>query len=301
MNRNWRLLLSVLLLVVITVWLAVLTTSGANLRIIACDVGQGDAFLIVQGQSQILIDGGPNDKVIDCLDKYLSFLDRKIEVVILSHPQSDHLRGLIEVFKRFKVDTFVTTQVDSSSQDFGLLKSLVGSSGARVIYATRGSDVRLGLIYLDILSPTSEYFLDHAYKKSDVDDSVLGAYTTKDDLNEFSVVALITFGEFDALFTGDMNSEMSDVLAAKLKNESSSNIEYIKIPHHGSKNGVSRELLAVSDPKVAVISVGKDNSYGHPHKDIIEMLRDRNIKVLRTDLMGDVVVETDGRNFWVEE
>lgn len=297
MNKQaWKYFFLSLSLAIVAVLTALFQApEKSTLSIIACDVGQGDAILAVYEEIQILIDGGPKDDVMRCLEKYIPYWDRNLEVVILTHPQGDHLNGLLDVFEAYNVEYFVHSGLDTGNQKWQVLKSMVGGSDTKVLLADDGLSIRLGLIQLDILHPNSE-FLE---KNADVlGTSTLERFTSKEDPNEFSVVARLRLKNFDALFTGDIGPEVSDILAEKLVERS---IEYIKIPHHGSKNGMSEKLLKAIKPKVAVISVSAKNSYGHPHKEILDMLKKYNVEILRTDLSGNVVVESDGESFWVKE
>jgi competence protein ComEC len=262
-----------------------------NLRLIACDVGQGDALLAIYQDTQILVDGGPGEKVLDCLGKYLPFWDRNIELIILTHPQLDHYGGLIEVFKRYKVDTFLANGLDSGASSYQALKNAVGGNGVKVVTPHEGLVLRIGMIYLDILAPSQELLGQEA---PDSQANVLGAFSSKRDPNDFSVVAILRLGEFDALLTGDIGpAEIPQILAGGRVRE----VEYIKIPHHGSKNGLTHELLELSSPELAIISVGK-NSYGHPSEENLTLLKDKEVKILRTDEEGDIEVVSDGLSFW---
>ncbi|MCK5505797.1 MAG: MBL fold metallo-hydrolase, partial [Thermodesulfovibrionia bacterium] len=283
MEKGWKYIIGLLVLVAITIWLAVLAYPGQQLSLIACDVGQGDSILAVYGETQILVDGGPNDKVLECLHKHLPFWDREIELIILTHPQKDHYGGLIDVFRHYKVDKFLATPIDSGSQGYQALINAVGGSGAEVINPTIGMVIRLDLIYLDILHPSEQYVLSKVEGDStnNSENGVLGAFDIKGDLNDYSVVTILRLGEFDALLTGDIGPEVSDMIAETLVVSNSRTIEYIKTPHHGSKNGLTRELLEVSMPEIAVISVGK-NPWGHPHQEILDMLRESGINIFRT-------------------
>ncbi|KKQ42737.1 MAG: hypothetical protein US60_C0013G0014 [Microgenomates group bacterium GW2011_GWC1_37_8] len=317
---------SIYLLVIVTavVWIAVLTYPNNNFRIIACDVGQGDAILAVQGKTQILIDGGPDNSVLDCLSHYMPFWDRNIEGVILTHPQKDHYGGLIDVFKRYDVEIFMANALDSGASEYRVLKDVVGGRGIRVVNLEGGMEVRLGLIHLDILWPSEEFLsqnsqedlkipnvsIQHTRGVNQLDTSgVLGSFTSKLDPNEFSVVAILSFKDFDALLTGDMSPEISDEIAEQLvvspstslRINSSRTIDYLKVPHHGSKNGLTQELLDASNPEVAIISVGKNNSYGHPHKEVSDMLASFKLRVFRTDKEGDIVIESDGNKLFIKE
>ena len=268
-----------------------------TLSIIACDVGQGDAILIIFEETQILVDGGPNSDVMACLEKNIAYWDRSIEVVILTHPQSDHLNGLLDVFEAYDVEYFIHSGLDTSNQKWQVLKSMVGRGGTKVLLADESKTVRLGPIQLDILHPNSDFF---ASKGQVLGESTLERYSSKADPNDFSVVAVVRLGEFEALLTGDISPSISAEVAEILLDRSIGGIEYIKIPHHGSKNGLSEKLLEVVEPKIAVISVGRKNRYGHPHKEVLEMLESFNIKILRTDEQGSVVIESDGESFWVK-
>jgi competence protein ComEC len=294
MKSSWKYLFGVLVLAAITIWLAVIVSPDNKLHLIACDVGQGDAILATHRKTQILIDGGPDSSVLTCLSEYMPFWDREIEVVILTHPDADHLTGLIEVFKRYRVKTLVATPINTSSQGYQVLKNIVGGSGTRVVNPTSGMVIRLGLLYLDIVYPASKNL---GLTNPSINSDVLGAFSSNQSPNDFSIVANLRLGEFDALLTGDIGPKVTnDVLATgKIRD-----IDYIKIPHHGSKNGLTKELLEASLPEIAVISVGK-NPWGHPHKEVLEMLKSYGLRIKRTDLDGNVEVVTDGKTWWVKD
>lgn len=300
MQGIWKYFLGFLVLVTVTIWLAVIYYPEPKLHLIACDVGQGDAILAVYGKTQILVDGGPGSSVLSCLSNNLPFWDREIELVILTHPQTDHYTGLIEVFRRYTINKLLANPIDSSAFAYQVLKDEVGGSGTEVVYPASGMVIRLGLMHLDILHPSEELITTKSIAKSDsLSAKVLGTRTTEDDPNDFSVVAILTLGEFDALLTGDIGPAISNIVAEKLISSAPREIEYLKVPHHGSKNGISRELLVVSDPEIAVISAGKGNRYGHPHQEVIKLLSDQGIKILRTDEVGNVEIISDGKKWWI--
>lgn len=299
MKDDSILLIITLFAVFVSVWLAVYLYPDRNLKVVMCDVGQGDAIVVVYGKTQILIDGGPDTKVLRCLDEHMPYWDRKIEMVLLTHPQTDHFVGLIEVVKRYEVEVFLATSLDSGTQEYKVLKSVVGGSGVRVINPTRGMVIRSGLIYLDILHPSNEYLEKQTVRKHvDMKASKLGMLETRRDPNDLSIVAVLRYKDFDALMTGDIGTEVSDMLA---KEGVLGEVEYIKIPHHGSKNGITKKLLEHAKPEIAAISAGKNNSYGHPHNEVVNMLQEKGVLIIRTDMDGDVVVITDGTVYWVEE
>lgn len=247
-----------------------------KVHVIACDVGQGDAILIIYKTNEVLIDGGPDNSVLDCLSRHMPFWDRKLEMVVVTHPQSDHFTGLIEVFRRYEVDLFLSNSVDNpGNRGYQLLKNEVGSRAIRTINPATGQRYRLGLIYLDVLNPPE-------------------AFVSK-ELNDYSIVLKMTYGNFKAIFTGDIEGNMDDQL---LRNGLLEDVNYLKVNHHGSKNGLTKPILEILRPEVAVISVGKDNKFGHPHKETLDLLESYGIKVLRTDQLGDVEVISDGKSFW---
>ena len=147
-----------------------------------------------------------------------------------------------------------------------------------MLQADDDTDYKMGMIYLDIVYPDADY----------------ADYWDADNRNENSVVFELTYQNFEALFTGDISPRGIQKL---LLTQDLDDVDYIKIPHHGSRNGLTEDLLKATNPKMAVISVGK-NSFGHPHQEILDMLKAYNIKVFRTDEMGDVHVVTDGESYW---
>ncbi|MEK7470803.1 MAG: hypothetical protein AAB622_02305 [Patescibacteria group bacterium] len=256
----------------------ILESPDSNLHVIACNVGQGDAILITFKNIQVLTDGGPNNNVLTCLSNNIPFWDREIELVISTHPQKDHYFGLIEVFKRYKVDNLLYNELEASSPDYQALEKEVGGSGVKVIRPYTGQVIRVGMIHLDIVNPPQGF--------------------TDPNANNIGIVDVLKFGNFKAIFTADVENAVSDKLALLPEVR---NVNYLKVNHHGSKNGHSENLLKALSPQVAVISVGRNNTYGHPHKEILEMLKKYNIKTYRTDLDGEVEVITNGKDIWREK
>ena len=276
--KFWKYILSIISLIVAVVWLGAVSIDN-NLHIIACDVGQGDAILITYKQTQILVDGRPGQSVTDCLGRHIPFWDREIELVVLTHPKADHYSGLIEVFKRYDVTTFMETEATNSTQGYEVLESLVKNEAINKITPDTGLKLGIGLLQLEIVYPDKNIIISNS-----------------SDLNNYSIVFKLNFGEFDALFTGDMEPAISEeVLDTNLITDT----DYLKVPHHGSKNGLTQEILSAATPEIAVISGGEKNRFGHPHKEILDMLNDKNIKILRTDELGDVEIITNGIDYWV--
>jgi competence protein ComEC len=276
--RYYRYIVQFLILILAVLAITIFQLPDSNLHVIACDVGQGDAILITYKNIQILTDGGPDTKVMDCLSKHVPFYDREIELIISTHPDADHSTGLITVLKRYKVDNIMINDLDSGTATIKALNNEVGSRGIHVIRPVTGLKLRVGLIYLDVLHPTQGF--------------------TSTQTNSYSIVDKLTFGNFKAIFTGDIGPDISDSL---INNYLIEPVNYLKVPHHGSKNGLTQNLLEKLKPEIAVISVGKKNRYGHPSQEILEMLNKYKLQILRTDEMRDVEVISNGKSFWVKK
>lgn len=287
--KLWKYVFTLLLLTLALVVVAVFQLPDSRFHLITCNVGQGDATLIIYQKIQILVDGGPDRKVLDCLGKYLPFWDREIELVILTHPDKDHFEGLVDVFQKYKVDSYMYNPITISKPEYKVLKNVVGRGHQTIILPYAGQTLRLGMIRLDILAPSEKLSINNYQLTNERE-------ITDAETNSYSVVSLVSFGKFKALLTGDMTPEISDRLATE---NAVGPVNYIKIPHHGSKNGVTLNLLKALMPKLAGISVGK-NLYGHPAPEILKMLTDEGIKFLRTDKVGDIEVTTDGNSFRIK-
>lgn len=285
MHIFWKYLYTFLLLVLAVLIITIFQIPDSNLHIIACDVGQGDAVLVTHKNIQILIDGGPSNKVIDCLSRHVPFYDREIELVISTHPQKDHYFGLIEVFKRYKVDNLLYNGTDVSTQEVGLLYRQAQGQKTQMITPYSGQVLRVGLMLLDILGPAGK-------------SEILNSKSETTNSNNDGVVTLLKYDQFKALFMADVEGSISDELSTLSEIE---RVEYIKVNHHGSKNGLTENLLKAAMPKVAVISVGKNNTYGHPTQETLDILQKSNVLTYRTDELGDVEIITDGKRFWIKK
>lgn len=248
------------------------TQPDGKLHVTFCDVGQGDAaYVRFPDGRDMVVDGGPNDKVIDCLGRHMPFWDREIDMVLLTHPQKDHLQGLIAVFERYKVGYFVRSQVENTTDGFEKLTELVRTKLVAQKFMGQGEDITVGSTTLQFFGPTA---------------NVLGASTMR-DLNEYSLVFALRYGDFDALFTGDAT------LRDTITSQALGSIEVLKVPHHGSKTGMNQAFVDWVKPKLSIISVGK-NSYGHPTREVLDMIQSVGSRIIRTDQAGDVEIISDG-------
>jgi len=244
------------------------------------NVGQGDTIFIVSptGQ-QILIDGGPDSGILEKLAKEMPFWDRTIDLIILTHPEADHLFGLIDVLKRYKVENILWTGIVRDIPAYQEWISLISKEGSQIKIAKLGQKIKLNpdnFIYFDILYPFNE----------------LSGQEAKNS-NDTSIVARLVFNNISFLFTGDITAVVEEKL---IQNNLQFDADVLKISHHGSKYSTSDYFLENFLPEIAVIEVG-ENSYGHPTKEVLDRLEKFAIKVLRTDQNGDIKIITNGKNY----
>ncbi|MDP2741152.1 MAG: ComEC/Rec2 family competence protein [bacterium] len=272
-------LAGILFLLNIFTWQEVFYLSRANnLKIHFLDVGQGDAIFIETPQShQILIDGGPDSTVIEKLKSLIPSQDKIIDLVILTHPEKDHMQGLIDVLQRYKVDYILWTGILRQTPEYQKWIEVLNEEqkqGAKIITGYAQKTVKAGNASIDILYPFED----------------LSGKELKDS-NDSSIVSRLVFGENEFLFTGDITNKTEEYL---LNNKYNLQSDVLKVSHHGSKYSTSDYFLENVNPEIAVISVGKENSYGHPTPEVLQRLEKFGIKVLRTDLDGDIEIMSDG-------
>lgn len=232
-------------------------------------MGQGDAILVSYKTTQMLVDGGPNSSVLKCLGDYMPFYDRRIEAVILTHPQADHMNGLIDVLKRYTVLQFIKDPVENNTDGYrGLIGEIRNKKlEIRSVYA--GDIIKFANFKFSVIWPERGF--------------------ESKELNETAIVGKLSFGDFDVLLTSDAGLVAPPVVA-----------DVLKVPHHGSKYGMTKDWLESVRPGLAIISVGKRNSYGHPAPEALRLLEEIGTKVLRTDQDGSVEVVSDGKRWWVK-
>jgi competence protein ComEC len=254
------------------------------------DVGQGDAiFIEAPNGNQMLIDGGPSKAVLRELGKVMPFYDKSIDVAMASHADQDHVGGLPDVLKNYKTDLFLESGVVGGSSSYEELEKLVSDNNSEIkkILVKRGMSIDLGNgVILQILSPVSIFE---------------GMET-----NNASVITRLLYGENEFLFTGDAPTNIENYLVS-LESQGRTfgtgavqgptlASDVLKVAHHGSKNSDSSEFVSAVAPEYAVISVGKDNKYGHPNQEVLDTLNNFGAKILRTDELGRIIFKSDGIN-----
>ncbi|MBI2112958.1 MAG: MBL fold metallo-hydrolase [Candidatus Wildermuthbacteria bacterium] len=269
-------MIGVLLFSAVFVWKEVARSSSSE--VIFFDVGQGDsAFISTSKGVQVLIDGGPDAKVLEKLGKALPFWDKSIDLVVLSHPAQDHVGGLIGVLEKYHVRHIVWNGIQKDTAVYGSWIAAVEkeqAQGAEVHIAHAPQRILLHehgcMQYLDIVYP-QESLEGQAYE----------------DDNDTSLVVRFESCGKSFLFTGDLTSWGEKQI---LSYEGFVDADVLKAGHHGSKTSSSAEFVNKVSPEIAVISSGKNNSYGHPHEQTLATFQRFGINVLRTDLQGDITL-----------
>jgi competence protein ComEC len=263
--------------------------NDGKLHVIVCDVGQGDGILIrTPNGSDILVDGGPDDSILNCLSSHLPFWDRTIELMVLTHPHTDHAAGLVDVLKRYTVLHFVTEKVLGQTATYKRLEDELAAQKLSAQYSFSGDRIDLAdKTQLLTLWPSHEWLNSNQLQAKNEQNF---------DLNGFCLVQLFTYGDFTLLLTGDAGSVVEDKIAAEV-----GNVDVLKVPHHGSKTGMSDFFLNQIKPSLAIISVGANNRYGHPAQSALNLLKSHNIKYFRTDQNGTMEVVSDGKTFSVSQ
>ncbi|NTV41585.1 MAG: MBL fold metallo-hydrolase [Candidatus Moranbacteria bacterium] len=279
--RNRKIFFSIICgLFVLTLILSVIILHSKNeaLSVIFLDIGQGDAILISQGAQQVLIDGGKDGKLLlEKLGKYVPFWDRNIETIIETHPDQDHIGGLIAVAETYNIETVVKTKMQNDSQTFKKLEALIEENEITRIEAKKNLEIKFqNGANLKILYPFESIININAK-----------------DTNASSVVSKLKFGENEFLMTGDLPTTQENEL---LKDNINISADFLKVSHHGSKYATSNEFLEKVGPSDAIISVGKNNSYGHPNPELMQRLTSHRIKIIRTDESRDIKYECKNLN-----
>lgn len=239
------------------------------------DVGQGDCILIQVNNKNLLIDSGPSSSRKDLLD-YLEKLNiKKFDYIIATHPHEDHIGNMDTIIKRYSIGSFYSTKVISSSTTFENMISALVDKNLKVNVLKKGfKGIDLGEnVKFQVFSPAENLF--------------------SDNLNDYSPIIKITFLNNSFLFTGDAEISTEESVLSENNNL---NCDILKVGHHGSSTSTSSNFLTSVNPSVAIISVGKNNSYGHPTSELLSLLDYFNIRTIRTDINGTIIAISDGKN-----
>jgi len=252
-----------------------------QLTVAFLDVGQGDAiFIEAPNGNQVLIDGGPSGgAVLRALSQVMPFWDRSIDLVLATHPDQDHIGGFPAVLQRMNVDNVLTTENTSTTGAYEAFENIMKEKQTHHILARAGERITLDQgVVLEILFP---------------DRNTAGWET-----NTSSIVARLSYGNESFLFTGDLPQEVEKYVVGKEGALLHANV--LKLGHHGSRTSSSRIFLSAVNPDYAVISAGKDNKYGHPHQEVIDLLSEFKIPTVSTIDHGTIIFKTNGEEINIE-
>jgi len=274
---------SVLILSNILVWFTVYERQPSDiLTVYFLDVGQGDAIFIDSPQhGRALIDGGANRKVLSELGKILPFADKRIDVMVETHPDKDHIGGLPEIVSRYKVGMFLEPGVESDNTIDDELKRRVKDKNIPKLFARRGMVLNFSDgVKLQILFPLPDQDVSNW------------------ETNRASIVAKLVYGNKSFLMTGDSPIQIEEALLSL--NPEILDSDVLKAGHHGSKTSTSLKYARAVSPDYAVISAGKDNTYGHPHQEVLDILEKVGAKIVSTADSGTIKFETNGKTLKIK-
>lgn len=250
-----------------------------KLEVSFLDVGQGDAIFIQSPSGvQVLIDGGKDRSVVEELHKVMPLFDKTIDMVVATHPDADHIGGLIDVLKIFNVDIFLESGGEGESNIQDALEKKIKEKNIKRRISIRGEEYNLGDgAYLTVLYPYTD--------------------VSKIETNAGSLVMQLRYGQHTFLLTGDapIGSELVLIGTDNLKLQST----VLKLGHHGSDTSTSFAFLEKVRPTYGIISAGKNNHYGHPHPDVLNRALKFNVNILQTSELGTITFSTNGKEIKV--
>lgn len=243
-----------------------------NLIIHYIDVGQGDSTLVMFPNNEVaLIDAGTKAGREDLVKYLKKFNIKRIDYLIGTHPHEDHIGGLPEVIRNFEIGKVYLPNKTNNTQIFEELLNEIKNKQLQISVGKTGVNmIDSGELKFYTIAPSKEY----------------------KDINNNSIVTKIIYKDFSTLITGDAEKEAESDM---IKEGHNLNADILRVGHHGSNTSSTEAFLDKVDPSYAIISLGKNNTYGHPDKEVIESLEKRNIIFLRTDELGDIVLQTDGK------
>jgi len=255
----------------------VVTAAEGEIRVHFIDVGQGDAILLQSDDNAVLIDGGINRRATtDSLVAYLRDVGvTRLDYVVSTHPHADHVGGLPTILREFEVGHVLMPDLMHTTNIFTQFLEAIDELDIPVTMPNRYDEnfFQAGIIHMHMVNPGH------------------GPYRAPRDLNDVSIIVRMVHGETSFIFTGD-----AEIPAEQRILESGVNIsaDVMLAGHHGSRTSSHPEFVAAINPSIAVISVGEDNSYGHPNQEVLDTFAERNMRVYRTDQLGSIVLVTDG-------
>lgn len=279
-KKNLQIILGIIILSILFLTNFISANKNSNkLRVSFFDVGQGDSiFIQTPDKKDILIDGGPDKTIIKKLGKTMPFWDKTIDLIIITHPHSDHISGLIEVIKRYKIKKIFYTGVSYNSETYEELLSQIKQNKIKLIKITKKQDITLNSnLKLKILFPNENLCEKNI-----------------ENLNNTSIITKLIYNQNSFLFAADAEHEIEQTL---LNSKTDIKADILKVGHQGASDSSSLKFLQKVNPQIAIISVGENNKFGHPSLRVIKRLEKLNAKVFRSDQNGDIKIIADGKNY----
>ncbi len=251
-----------------------LENSNRGLTFAMLNVGQGDGLFIESPTgTQVMFDAGPMHSVLAPLSRVMSPFDRSIDALVITNPDADHISGFLDILKNYKVGVVFEPGTYNDSKTYQNLEAEIKRKNIPDILLKKGMVLDLGGgAFINVLFP----------------DRDVSTWST----NDGSVVARLVYGQNSIMLTGDATSKTEKIiLSENAKAQLSSTV--LKVGHHGSRTSTSPDFVQAVSPQYAFISNGKDNKYGHPHKETLDTLSRFGVKILRTDLLGTLIMKCD--------
>ncbi len=267
-----RLFLSVIISTVLVLTRRQVADEPVNIHFI--DVGQGDAILIDRGQTEILIDGG--DGTADLAGYLRLFINGPLELMIATHPDYDHIGGLVDVLNSFNVLEIWWNGETATSATFQKFDTSMKNEGAAISLVKRGFSTAIDSLNFNVLSPPELFF---------------------SEVNDNSVVLRVSYGDMTLMLMGDAGKAAE---AGILDSGSDVRAKVFKVGHHGSRYSSSPAFISAVSPEVAVYMAGTGNKYGHPHEETITTLKNAGVQLFGTDKNGTIVITSDGKTYSIK-
>lgn len=267
----------ILIISTIIIWSNFYNIENNGLWVHFLDIGQGDSIIIRTVDNKIiLVDGGPDNSVVNQLNKVIPYWFRNIDLVILTHPDLDHVGGLPEILNIYKIGKVLYTDLIHKNYAYQKFEENIKQWDIDILEYDDKSNFKVGCCtYLNLLSPTKDII-----QNSDV------------SVNDKSIVFELIYDDINMFFGGDIGEDIENLLVDKGE---VGKIDLLKVSHHGSMHSSPQKFIQRIKPEYAVISSKIDNKFGHPHQEVLDTLENNNVKILRTDISGTISVYSDGK------
>ncbi len=253
------------------------TSSTSKMLVHYINVGQGDAELIQVNGKNMLIDAGPRSNEKDIVSYLDKLKIKKLDYVIATHPHEDHIGNMAAIISKYEIGKFYAPKVEANTRTFENMIKALKKKNLKINVIKEGtSTIELGKnTKVLVFSPKAD------------------GYGKKTNLNNYSPIMKVVYGNTSFLFTGDAETVEENYVLDKKYNLKA---DVLKLGHHGSSTSTSEKFLKAVDPSIAIVSCGVNNTYGHPHKETVKKLQKYNIKVYRTDKDGNIVLQSNGKS-----